>query len=495
MRPTLKDFGKGLSVSALSLALYAIALTCFNALMLLIISMEEGGQGVTDYTMTFTESVILLSQGVGLEFESIRLTLVPWGLTILLVVLIRSAAARLGCSWSGFLTGLAVWAAVHAWMAATVQMVIIDAIPFVMLKTGAVYAVGYLWALIPRTNLPRRITWKDMAFLPDPVIDAVRAALRLTAIIVTCFVVISFVTVCTWTALNHQAMGRLFSSMGMETGSAIMTTIASMIWLPTFMTWALSWVSGSGFSIGSLTTFSLWNGQAQSLPTIPVFALFPEAVELPWARIALMAMPFALSLILGLWQMFASSRFNVLGREHDGSSSTTKDDDTRDTPELVSWKTVRLFVPPTIAFCLTCVLISVLLPAVFAMANGSLGYDRLAHIGVDIAASTQTLTRPTALGFLAAWLLGVIAVAARYGMARLSQTIRNRNSRISTTAKASKADDESPKPTGTDERTPRTVVSDRRTDTQSATASTVEAKTFRTVSSAESVNPTTKEDK
>ncbi|MBT1177948.1 DUF6350 family protein [Bifidobacterium callimiconis] len=491
MRPTPKDFGKGLGVSALSLALYAIALACFNALMLLIISMEEGGQGVTDYTMDFTESVMLLSQGIGLEFESVRLTLVPWGLTILLVVLIRSAAARLGCSWSGFLTGLVFWVAMHAWMAATVQMVIIDAIPIVMLKTGAVYTVGYLWALIPRTNLTRHFTWDAITFLPESMIMAVRAAVRLTVIIAVCFTLMSFITVGTWSVMNHPAMSRLLSSMGMETGSAIMTTIASLIWLPTFMAWALSWVSGAGFSIGSLATFSLWNGQAQSLPTIPVFALFPESVELPWARIVLMAIPFALAMILGLWQLFASSRFNVLGRKQRSSFSPPRNADDADTPQLVSWKTVYTFVPPTIAFCLTCVLISVLLPIVFAMSNGSLGYDRLAHIGVDVAASTQALARPTALGFFAAWLIGLVSVAARYGIAKLSQTIRNRTHADS----VNRASTKSTEAVADDERTPRTVASGGKTDTQSATASTVEAKTFRTVSSAESVNPTTKEDK
>lgn len=523
MRLNPKDFVRGLGVSALSLALYAIALACFNALMLLIISMEEGGQGVTDYTMNFTESVILLSQGVGLEFETIHLTLIPWGLTILLIVLIRSAASRLGSSWPGLLTGLALWVALHAWMAATVQMVIIDSMPVILLKTGAIYAIGYLWALIPRTNLVKRIKLDNISVLPAPILMALRETLRLIGILLTCFILMAFITVITWVVLNHQAMHRLFHDMGMATGSAVMTTIASLIWLPTFMVWALSWVTGGGFSIGSIATFSLWNGQAQSLPTIPVFALFPEAIALPWVRITLMAIPFALSLILGIWQVFSSKRFNVLER------NIADDNDSRngDLHGFVSWRTMRLFVPPAIAFCLTCVLLSVLLPGIFTMTNGSLGYDRLAHVGVDIAASTQALARPTALGFLSAWVFGLIIAAARYAFTRLSADARNRhekdhddkrstgtvNSKDFESSSTAMSHDNDSAPTDStgdssermndlntatgnpDGRTSRTVSSDGHATAQSSATSTVGVRTFRTVSSAESVNPTIKEDR
>ncbi|TPF96877.1 hypothetical protein EP30_05565 [Bifidobacterium sp. UTCIF-39] len=529
MRLNPKDFVRGLGVSALSLALYAIALACFNALMLLIISMEEGGQGVTDYTMNFTESVILLSQGVGLEFETIHLTLIPWGLTILLIVLIRSAASRLGSSWPGLLTGLALWVAMHAWMAATVQMVLIDSMPVILLKTGAIYAIGYLWALIPRTNLVKRIRLDNISVLPSPVLMALREALRLTGILFTCFMLMAGITVITWVALNHQAMHRLFHDMGMATGSAVMTTIASLIWLPTFMVWALSWVSGGGFSIGSIATFSLWNGQAQSLPTIPVFALFPEAIALPWARITLMAIPFALSLILGIWQVFSAKRFNVLERNSGQDPRETSNGDSRndDSHGFVSWQTMRLFVPPAIAFCLACVLLSVLLPVIFTMANGSLGYDRLAHVGVDIATSTQALARPTALGFLSAWVFGLIISAARYAFTRLSTTARNRhentpddkrsartvNSGDSESLSTAMDHDNGSVPSAStgdssehmndrntasgnhDGRTSRTVSSDGHATAQSSATSTVGVRTFRTVSSAESVNPTIKEDR
>ena len=47
MMTNLKYWLKGLAVAAASMIIYAVALGCYMALMLLVISMEEGGDNLS----------------------------------------------------------------------------------------------------------------------------------------------------------------------------------------------------------------------------------------------------------------------------------------------------------------------------------------------------------------------------------------------------------------------------------------------------------------
>ena len=77
MMANLKYWLKGLAVAALSMVVYAGALGCYIALMLLVISMEEGGDNLSAFSVSLTEAVVLLSQGSGFKTGSITLTIMP----------------------------------------------------------------------------------------------------------------------------------------------------------------------------------------------------------------------------------------------------------------------------------------------------------------------------------------------------------------------------------------------------------------------------------
>ena len=62
MMTNLKYWLKGLAVAAVSMIIYAVALGCYMALMLLVISMEEGGDNLSAFSVPLTEALVLLSQ-------------------------------------------------------------------------------------------------------------------------------------------------------------------------------------------------------------------------------------------------------------------------------------------------------------------------------------------------------------------------------------------------------------------------------------------------
>ena len=71
MMTNLKYWLKGLAVAAASMIIYAVALGCYMALMLLVISMEEGGDNLSAFSVPLTEALVLLSQGIGFKTDVI----------------------------------------------------------------------------------------------------------------------------------------------------------------------------------------------------------------------------------------------------------------------------------------------------------------------------------------------------------------------------------------------------------------------------------------
>ena len=110
MRKRIQAWLRGPIIAIGSMALYAIALGCFLALMLLVISMEEGGENLSSSTLDMTRIVVLLSQGIGFETDSLSLSIMPLLLTVLLMAWSGRSAGRYArisahtsaAWWSGF---------------------------------------------------------------------------------------------------------------------------------------------------------------------------------------------------------------------------------------------------------------------------------------------------------------------------------------------------------------------------------------------------------
>ena len=233
--------------------------------------------------------------------------------------------------------------------------------------------------------------------VPADIRHCLKIGVVLAVAILGIYLTIGLITVIVWSVRNHAAVVSLFELSGMETGSRILTTVAMLIWLPNVMLWAVSWLFGGGFAIGDLASFTLWLGQSKELPAIPVFGILPEPVSSElWRTVALNA-PLAIAALVGLLAVFLPQGFAC--RPLNIRNSSTRG------PVLVS------LIYSAGSFCLSAMLISLASTLLFALSNGSLGDHRLAHIGVDVMASTRVVGHSTALGFTAAWLLALIGTA------------------------------------------------------------------------------------
>ena len=169
MMTNLKYWLKGLAVAAASMIIYAVALGCYMALMLLVISMEEGGDNLSAFSVPLTEALVLLSQGIGFKTDAITLTIVPLLLTVLLIALIAQLARRFGTSLRGFAAGLVFWEAVNIFFARSINIEIVDSMTMIAIKTALVFILGYAVAAIPNASWTQACTEWIRSHVSSPV--------------------------------------------------------------------------------------------------------------------------------------------------------------------------------------------------------------------------------------------------------------------------------------------------------------------------------------
>ena len=243
------------------MTIYDIALGCYIALMLLVISMEEGGDNLTAGTTNLTQAIVLLSEGSGFSADSFTLTITPLLLTVLLIWLIATCIARFKAfAVHSYVVGLVVWLAINAVFASSVQvsLSLVDEQWMILLKSAATFTVAYLGAALPQSSrVKAAIAWMREQ-VSEQVVRCLKSGVILAFTILAINLLIGLITVITWTVRNHAAVVSVFELSGMENGSRILTTLAMLIWLPNLMLWAISWLFGAGFSIGELANFTLF---------------------------------------------------------------------------------------------------------------------------------------------------------------------------------------------------------------------------------------------
>lgn len=144
----------GAGAALVSIAIYSISLGFFMALTLLVISMEEGGDNLSQLSIPLSEAIVLLSQGVGFEAGSIKLTIIPLLLTLLLIALIRSLTLRFSCSsWEAYCAGAISWVTLNAILAQGVTVGLLDSIWLICAKTLVVFTLGFASAALPASGI------------------------------------------------------------------------------------------------------------------------------------------------------------------------------------------------------------------------------------------------------------------------------------------------------------------------------------------------------
>lgn len=428
---------KGAQIAGLCLAIYTLLLWLFLLIVFFVVSMEEGGTGIMNSTIPMTLMVVLLSQGVGFHAGSITLTITPLLLTILFICLVAWLTKRFALNIRSYVMAVLLWVAAMFLYSVNVTVMLTDSLPIVLGKTAIVFSFGYLMGALPGSKVLKNAMTKLQSTISERVYKTLSLGIKNALWLLTAYLGVGLVTLLVWIVQNHAAMFKVFHLAGMQVGSRIVTTICTLAWLPNLCLWAVSWLFGAGFSIGDLASFSLWTDHASGLPAVPVFGLFPQAISGDGMRDILMSIPLLCGLGVALVELFHPKGFAINAG--------------RPGQRIEVGKLVVSFIYPLVAFILSSVLMSLVANLAFVFSSGALGRYRLRHVGVDAAAATQAVIKPTSIGMFAAWTIAVILIAAVIGMRIFSKHQRNA-------------------PAASNEHAPRTVKN--KPDTQSSNAST-----------------------
>jgi len=223
---------------------------------------------------------------IGIAPDAARFTLSLTPLAFLVFTLLfagRSGtrAARSGAWLLGVVSGTVAFVAIATAVAFTARSGIGE-VPLwlAIVLPGAVYfagalcgAVGCAWregdgGLIDRVH-DRADGWGDWSVVPGETVRGV-------AVVVVALTGIAALAVAVSVALRGGEVVALFEAARVDATGATVLTLGHLAYLPTLLVWAVAWIAGPGFAVGSGTAVSPAGTQLGVVPGVPVFGLLPE---------------------------------------------------------------------------------------------------------------------------------------------------------------------------------------------------------------------------
>lgn len=254
----------------------------WGALWPLTGTLWEFGHGVP-LEVTIPDA-LLVALGIPSEAADFTVSITP--LAFLLFTLLFAArsggrAANAGAWLLGALSGTVVFAAISTGVALTARL---DAAqtPLVLaiVLPSATYLVGSICGGV-------RTAWEDGdGGLLDRIHDVLDARedwtpvlpgiVRGTALAIVAVAGAAALAVAVMIALRGGEVVALFQAARVDVLGLTVLTLGQLVYLPTLIVWAASWLAGPGFAVGAGSAVSPAGTQLGVVPGIPVFGLLPE---------------------------------------------------------------------------------------------------------------------------------------------------------------------------------------------------------------------------
>ncbi|MGY4643302.1 cell division protein PerM [Cellulomonas sp. URHB0016] len=218
-------------------------------------------------------SVWLLGHGMPVHVGGVTVTLVPLGISLLAVFTCYASARRSGVATrSGFAGGVLAYLAVVLAVA-----LLVGGPPASLLRalTGAtaIAGTGLGAGLLRRPEAP---SWRQLS---RPVWTRVAAPVRVGAaagLLALALLVLTAALVTTlWVVAGRATIGDVVRGLGLDAVGGVVLAVAELALVPNLVVWALAWVAGPGFSVGSGTSFAPDGVVAAPLPALPMLGALP----------------------------------------------------------------------------------------------------------------------------------------------------------------------------------------------------------------------------
>lgn len=219
-------------------------------------------------------SLWLLGHGVPLVTTTATVTLVPLGLSCLALFSCYASARRSGrATRSSYLAAVLTYVVCALLVALSVDR---TAQGIVLTALGAVVVGGSgLGAgLLARPGAPtlREVTRPGWSRLPALVRVGVAGGLHAAASLV----VLATVLVLVWVLGGRTTITDVLHGLGLDTVGGAVLGLAETALVPNVVVWAVAWLAGPGFAVGSGSVFSPAEVVAGPLPALPLLGALPQ---------------------------------------------------------------------------------------------------------------------------------------------------------------------------------------------------------------------------
>ncbi len=213
----------------------------------------------------------LLGHGAPLDVDGVRVSLVPLGLTMLALFCGYASARRSGHpSRSGWAVGVAGYVAVALVVAGLSGG---SGVVRAGIGSALVAAAGLGAGLLAHPGAPslRELTHPVWRRLPAPVRVGGTAGVMAAAalVFVACGVVVG------WLLAWRSSVGGVVTSLGVDVVGWTTLALAQVALVPDVVAWALAFIAGPGFAVGSGTHFAAAEIVSGPLPALPILGAMP----------------------------------------------------------------------------------------------------------------------------------------------------------------------------------------------------------------------------
>lgn len=412
LKESVITFLKGIASPLIAIFVFALTIGLFLSLTLLVISIEEGTGSFSDSAMSIMCATLMLAQGVGLGLEGLVITVTPLGLTFLLIAFLAYLIRKFKGSISVYIIGFVCWIIINVIIYQNTSIELLDSLPIVLLKTSLIYVISICFAVIPHSDLINSLYNKFKQYINPVVPRIIKLSVVGALLTVLVYTIVSCIAVIVWSFVGYENVESFFTVLGMKQGSRILTTIACLAWLPNIALWALSWICGAGFSVGSVAHFAIGVAKYKQMPPIPVFGIFPHTIlNHSQQMLVLSAVPaalFVLSLLILFLKKGCNIRIHISDKQIDYKKSF-----------------IDFGVSAVVLVCVAS-LSTIVMNILFNCCNGSLGQYRLKNVGVKAVESVQAVGHYTLLPFIAAWLVSLVGICLVYLILWLFNVIKDK---------------------------------------------------------------------
>jgi len=262
------------ALQALALSLAVVILPAVAAFLASSAGPGDGATGGWGQSVTVAAGFWLLAHGVPLAAAGTSITMLPLGLTCLVVFTCFASARRSShTATSSWAVGVGVYAA-----ATLVIALLAGSAPgwdvLLALVGGAVVAgIGLGAGILSRPDAPRIA---DLTAALDPYVPpVVRLGARAGLLGVVLLVGVSSVVAGTWVVAGRAASGDIVSGLAPGSVGGLILAFSQLAVVPNLVLWVSSWIAGPGFVVGQGSSFTTSASEPGALPAVPLLGALP----------------------------------------------------------------------------------------------------------------------------------------------------------------------------------------------------------------------------